>query len=276
MTEIRFIVGTGRSGTRTMFRMLTGADEVEIHHEYNVLMVQKIGLLYHSGVMSRDECAARISEIYTPAILHSNESIWVDSSNKCAWIIEILAELYPSAKFLNLVRDGRKVVPSFYYKLREEMYDDLSTAVTTKYLEKPADLELMPPLEKKYWWYIPVQNQDEFAEFRRYNRFERCCYHWNYVNAMVLEKFTHIKSTNCMTTKLEDLVSDESEIKRVLHFLDLDYDPIYLEYLKTPRNVFHPLDYQIPRKFNKSFNNICKPMMQKLGYINREGYKVEY
>ena len=44
MTEIRFIVGTGRSGTRTMFRMLTGAGEVEIHHEYNVLMVQKIGL----------------------------------------------------------------------------------------------------------------------------------------------------------------------------------------------------------------------------------------
>jgi len=57
MTEIRFIIGTGRSGTRTMFRMFTGADEVEIHHEYNVLMVQKIGLQYHSGVISRDECS---------------------------------------------------------------------------------------------------------------------------------------------------------------------------------------------------------------------------
>jgi len=29
MTEIRFIIGTGRSGTRTMFRMFTGADEAE-------------------------------------------------------------------------------------------------------------------------------------------------------------------------------------------------------------------------------------------------------
>lgn len=276
MTDIRFIVGTGRSGTRTMFRMLTGSDEVEIHHEYNVLLLQKIGLLYHSGLMSRDECAVRIGEIYTPALLHSREKIWMDSSNKCAWIIDILAELYPSAKFLNIVRDGRKVVPSFYYKLREEMYDDLSTAVTTKFIEKPTDPELMPPLEKKYWWYIPVQNQNDFAKFKNYNRFERVCYHWNYVNAMVLEKFNHIKPTNCMTTKLEDLVSDVSEIKQVLSFLGVDYDPIYLEYLKTPRNVFHPLDYQIPVKFRESFNNICGPMMKKLGYQDREGYIVEY
>lgn len=70
---------------------------------------------------------------------------------------------------------------------------------------------------------------------------------------MVLEKFNQIESTNCMTVKLEDLVSDELEIKRVLNFLGLDYDPIYLEYLKTPRNVFHPLDYQIPAKHQESF-----------------------
>ena len=276
MTDIRFIIGTGRSGTRTMFRMLTGADGVEIHHEYNVLLVQKIGLLYHSGVMSRKECMRQIGEIYNPAILNSRENIWVDSSNKCAWIIDILAELYPTAKFLNLVRDGRKVVPSFYYKLREEMYDDFSTGITAKFLENHTNYELMPPLEKKYWWYIPVRDQKKYAEFKRYNRFERCCYHWNYVNALVLEKFSQIEPTNCMTVKLEELVLQETEIKRVMYFLGLDYDPVYLEYLKTPRNVFHPLDYQIPERFQGSFKIICEPMMKELGYLNREGYRVEY
>lgn len=276
MTEIRFIVGTGRSGTRTMFRMLTGSDGVEIHHEYNVLPVQKIGVLYHSGKITREECKSKISEIYNPAIAHSSDSLWIDSSNKCAWIIDILAELYPSAKFLNLVRDGRKVVPSFYYKLREEMYDDLSTLRTTEFLEDNNNQKSVLPLEKKYWWYVPVNNPEEFTVFKRYNRFERCCYHWNYVNSLVLKAFNNINPENCMTSKLEDLVSNEEELKRVLTFFGVDHDPIYTEYLKTPRNVFHPLDYQIPIKFKKSFKSICSPMMVKLGYENREGYKVDY
>lgn len=276
MTKIRFIVGSGRSGTRTMFRMLTGSDCVEAHHEYNCLMVQKIGVLYHSGAITRNECKRQVSEIYSPAIAYSPDSIWIDSSNKCAWIIDILADLYPSAKFLNLVRDGRKVVSSFYYKLREEMYDDLSTLRTTKFLKDPSNHELLPPLEKKYWWYVPVGKHEEFSEFKRYNRFERCCYHWNYVNSLILETFNNINSDHCMTSKLEDLVSDEKELNRVLTFLGVDHDPVYIEYLKTPRNVFHPLDYQIPRKFQTSFESICGPMMAKLGYEDQKGYKVDY
>ena len=41
-----FIVGTGRSGSRSIFRMLSGSENLEIHHEYCCTHIQKYSALY--------------------------------------------------------------------------------------------------------------------------------------------------------------------------------------------------------------------------------------
>jgi hypothetical protein len=84
MTEIRFIVGTGRSGTRTMFRMLTGSDGVEIHHEYNVLPVQKIGVLYHSGKITEENVKEKLVRFKNPAMEKISIVYGFKISNKVA------------------------------------------------------------------------------------------------------------------------------------------------------------------------------------------------
>jgi len=46
-----------------------------------------------------------------------------------SWLIPDLAALFPDAKFVHLVRDGRKVAGSYFRKLGAECYDDRSTHV---------------------------------------------------------------------------------------------------------------------------------------------------
>ncbi len=58
--------------------------------------------------------------------------------------------------------------------------------------------------------------------------------------------------------------------------MGIEYDPIYFEYVQTPRNVFFPLDFQLTPTQNEEFDLICSDMMEKLGYKDKETYVVDY
>ena len=90
-------------------------------------------------------------------------------------------------KFIHLVRDGRKVVSSYFHKLGDECYDDKSVAVLQAWLDDPV-LNPMPPPEKKYWWNIPKPGTPLSKVFRRYDQFQRICFHWAEVNRFILAR----------------------------------------------------------------------------------------
>lgn len=269
-----FIVGSGRSGTRSLYRMLTGSLGVEIHHEYAVNETQRLAALFFMGKVDSNYVKDKIKEMHGASIHYSAASIWIDSSNKLSWLIEPLSELFPQSRFLAIVRDGRKVVSSFYYKLREEMYDDASTKLLKNWLDGMDDV--VPPAEKPIWWNIPQAGQPWHDEFPSFNRLQRVSYHWAEVNRVIIEGFSKIAADRVMLVRLEDLVSSESKLDEVLDFLSIPKCDTYAEYLKTPRNVFMPLDFQLTKSQMRIFDQICAPMMTKLGYIQKEAYRVSY
>ena len=57
-----FIVGTGRSGSRSIFRMLSGSENLEIHHEYCCTHIQKYSALYHMGLISEEEIINQMTQ----------------------------------------------------------------------------------------------------------------------------------------------------------------------------------------------------------------------
>lgn len=269
-----FIIGSGRSGTRTFFRMLTGAPGLEIHHEYAVLETQKLAALYFMGLIDKDTAKKAILERHGAAVHYSKSDIWADSSNKLTWLIDPLSELFPAARFLAIVRDGRKVVPSFYYKLREEMYDDESTQTLAAWLSNR--LDPMPPAEKRYWWNIPQPGQIFHQEFSKFNRLQRVAYHWSESNRAIMESFEKLPSNRTLLVRLEDLTKDKIQLQSTLQFIGIPYDETYFEYLKTPRNVFIPLDFQLTKNQKLQFESICAPIMNRLGYTTKETYSVKY
>ncbi|TXN67386.1 hypothetical protein FV232_12430 [Methylobacterium sp. WL30] len=76
--------------------------------------------------------------------------------------------------------------------------------------------------------------------------------------------------------RLEELTRDEELLKRTIDFIGIDYDPVYSDYLQTPRNVFVPIDFQLTRAQEAAFQEIAGPMMTRMGYVGEKAYHVSY
>ncbi len=274
--KIFFIIGSGRSGTRTFYKMLAGHERVEIHHEYLCTHVQPLGVLNYLGVVSPEKIKEQLKNIYLPAVSYSSKDIFIDSSNKLTWLIEPLIDIFPNAKFLAIARDGRKVVSSFYHKLKDEIYDDKSTKILFDWYVNP-DKKLMPPPEKKYWWNVPYKGHPLYDKFQKFSRFERICYHWQEAYRVILQKLSELGENKIFLVKLEDIVSSEDSLKRVFNFFEIDYNPVYFQFLKTPKNVFFPFDFKLTPEQEEIFWKLCGEIMEKLGYERtKKQYEVKY
>lgn len=271
-----FIIGSGRCGTRTMFKMLSGVPDLEIYHEFVCTHVQKLACLYYMEVINKNEVKAELHGLHGAGIAYSDARIWIDASNKLSWLIEPLMEMYPNARFLALVRDGRKVASSFFYKLAPEMYDDRSTRILTNWLADSENLPPPPP-EKKYWWNIPRPGQPFYEEFRDFDQFQRVCYHWSEVNRVILQDLErYVPLNQKIIIKLEDLTTNLEVLHQVLDFIGIEFDFDYVEFLKTPQNVFFPIDFQLTDSQLAQFHDIAWPMMKTLDYENENAYTVRY
>lgn len=270
-----FIVGSGRSGTRSLGLMLSGIEGVESHHEYLCTHIQPIAAKYYMGLLSKAECKKAINRLHGSAIHYSEARLWIDSSNKLSWIIEPLYELFPKAKFVHIVRDGRKVVSSFYHKLAVEIYDDTSVHTLQEWIDNPKKYQEPPP-EKKYWWNIPQKGQPFYKEFPAYNQFERICYHWTEVTRVIGESLKRIPKRQSLEVRLEDLVSNKHTLHQMMDFLTIPYDPQFQDFLKTPKNVFFPMDFNLTNEQMSIFNTFAMNTMKRYGYASKKPEKMMY
>ena len=262
-TQPVFIVGTGRCGTRALYKMLLGVPGVEAHHEYLCTHVQQIACLYSMGRMSRWEACQKLYAIYGAAVELTDADVWVDSSNKASWVIDILRTILPKSKFVCLYRDGRKVVSSFYHKLAAECYDDKSVEALTAWYEGEGP---MPPPEKKYWWRV--------LHGDRLDQFTRMCWHWRDCNAEIRRQTKGLPGC-AISTKIEELAASPDRVDALADFIGIPRSSSYFEQLQRPEGVFFPMDFTLTPEQEERFNRICGPMMKELGY-DGDVYRVNY
>ena len=268
-----FVVGSGRSGTRMIYKLLSGLNGIEIHHEYFISTIQPLAAKYYMGLISRKAILAVLKNSYASAVYYSPAKYWIDCSNKLSWLIEPLSMLFPESKFVHIIRDGRKVVSSFYHKLPFEMYDDKSVQILQNWL---VDNKLPePPPEKKYWWNIPRQGQPYDRDFKDYNQFQRICYHWVEILRVIKESLKTIPDNRKLIVKLEDLVRNRQTFKKFLDFVEVDYQEQLYRYTQTPQNVIMPVDFKMTPIESKMFKDICAKTMKEYGYKGKE-YEVRY
>ncbi len=272
-----FVIGSGRSGTRTIFKLLTGIDGLEIHHEFCCTHIQPVAALFAMGRIGIEQATDELRSLHGAAITLSGADTWIDCSNKLTWVVEPLVRLHPEARFINLVRDGRKVANSYFHKLPDEMYDDRSTAVLRAWLDDPG-CNPKPPPEKKYWWNIPIDGMPFAEEFPDFDQFQRAAYHWVESNRVAAESLAeHVPPDRQLTLRLEDLVSEPSSLEALCDFVGVPCEDSYAEYLKTPQNVIYPMDFGLSDDQRFQFAEIAAPMMRQLGYdIDAKEYTVVY
>jgi hypothetical protein len=269
-TQVFFIVSSGRSGTAMLHKALSDAGDIDMHHEYMVHIAQPLAVRRYMGLVASDDAKTVLRDTHAAAIRYSQAAHWGDSSNKLSWLIPELAELLPQAKFVHLVRDGRKVAGSYYRKLFAECYDDRSTAILQAHLDDPVNNPAPPP-EKKYWWPIPKDRA-----FRNLDRFGRIAWHWTEINRVIAESLAALPPERSHFVRLEDLYIQPSAVKGLFRFLNLPYREEHFAMFARPHNVNRPEDELLTPAQATRFDAIAGNMMATLGYAGTAEYVVNY
>jgi len=270
-----FIVSSGRSGTAMLHKALSAVPGVEMHHEYMVQVIQPLAVRRYLNLADPAQTARLIAETYGAAVRYSEASHWGDSSNKLSWLIPELAAAFPQARFVHLVRDGRKVASSYFHKLGDECYDDRSTAILQAHYDAP-ETHPAPPPEKKYWWPLPRHGAGDAEKFRSFSQFERICWHWAEVNHLALEELSRLPGERTMFVRLEELRASPSEVRALYDFLDLPWRDEAYGVFARPHNVNRPEDRLLDAAQRAQFEAIAGDMLARLGYADRPEYLVNY
>ena len=268
-----FVVSSGRSGTAMLHKALSAVPGVEMHHEYMVQITQPLAVRRYLGLIEASEAARLIGETYGGAVRYSGATHWGDSSNKLSWLIPDLAAAFPAARFVHLVRDGRKVASSYFHKLGNECYDDASTGILQAHVDGD---EPAPPPEKKYWWPLPRRGSADEPRFRTFSQFERICWHWAELNRVVLDELSRLSAKRTLFVRLEELRASPSDVRRLYEFLGLPYrDEAYGAFAR-PHNVNRPEDRLLDADERRQFEAIAGTMQARLGYAGTPEYVVNY
>ncbi len=275
MAQPFFIVSSGRSGTAMLHKALMAADDVDMNHEYMVHYVQPLGVRRYLDLADRSQALRTLTQTHCAAIRYSTATHWGDSSNKLSWVIPELAELLPGAKFVHLVRDGRKVASSYFHKLGNECYDDRSNAILQAHYDDPMRTPAPPP-EKKYWWPVPRSDDPIAQTFRTFDQFGRITWHWAEINNVILAALSRIPSRQQMFVRLEDLLVAPQLVRSLFEFLGLSYRAEHFAIFARPHNVNRAEDHSLTSDQRVSFDSIASLMMDRLGYAERAEYVVNY
>jgi hypothetical protein len=248
---------------------------VTIEHEYMVHLVQPLAVRRYWGLASADETQALLARTHGAALHYAATPLWGDSSNKLSWLIADLAAVFPQARFVHLVRDGRKVASSYFHKLADECYDDRSTKIMAAHLAAPNSIPAPPP-EKKYWWPQPKSDDPWADEFAGFNRFQRVAWHWAEVNRRIFDTISWVADEQRLFVRLEDLRAQPSSVASLFEFLGLRFRDEHFSAFARPHNVNRPVDKMLTDAQSAEFSRIAAPMMQRLGYADRPEYAVNY
>jgi hypothetical protein len=273
LTQPFFIVSSGRSGTAMLHKALSAVPGVEMHHEYAVQIAQPLAVKRYLGAVDATETRRALDESFGAAIRQARGSHWGDSSNKLSWLIPDLAALFPDARFVHLVRDGRKVASSYFHKLGDETYDDRSNAALQAWHDGVGPL---PPPEKPYWWPVPRRGDADAQAFRRFDQFQRICWHWAEINRVALAELAALPQDRTLFARLEDLTASPSLVRELYAFLGLPFRGSDFAVFARPHNVNRPEDRLLDARQTAQFEAIAGAMMERLGYAGRPEYAVAY
>jgi hypothetical protein len=274
-TKAFFVVSSGRSGTAMLQKALSGVAGVDMNHEYAVQITQPLAVRRYLDLVGSHEAGRVLSETHAAAIRCSEAAVWGDSSNKVSWLIPELAELLPEAKFVHLVRDGRKVTGSYFRKLAGECYDDRATEMLQAHYDNPG-ANPPPPPEKPYWWPVPRKTDPLAGAFRQFDQFTRIAWHWAEINRVILQSLARLAPERALFVRLEDLHQSPRAVQELFRFLNLPYRHEHFQAFERPHNVNRPEDRLLDKSERARFEAVANSMMERLGYARRDEYVVNY
>jgi hypothetical protein len=183
---------------------------------------------YRYGNISSIKIKKILMDTRKPVI---NDSIYCESNQTLSFIIPVLAETFPKARFIWLIRNGLDMIASAYQK---QWY--------TGHSENHNRYEDCSQIEKD--WINGRICGDLCGEMTSYewtklNRFGKCCWYWGYVNRLIETDLNKYAQNRNRMIRLEELAI---ELPSLIHWMRL-------RTILTPFPKRHNIAKRIPYKW---------------------------
>ena len=264
-----FVIGAPRSGTMLLYTVLrehralahwlpTEAHEVWEADYHPMLRGWESNVLRAEDLTP--EAAARIRRSFF--LLTGKSKRLIDKTPRNVMRVPFIDAVFPDARYVYLVRDGRENVNSLINAWRSPRY-------RTYRLPEP---HAIPGTDPQWWKFVlyPGWRDDVNGPLEVI-----CAKQWSSSNEHVLQAIAGIDKQRYTHVRYEDLVDrPEDEVGRILRFLELDADPAVVARAATTRST--PINTVTPPERGKykrenpdeiaAVEPLIAPLMQRLGY----------
>jgi hypothetical protein len=263
MVNYIFITGCARSGTSILGELIASHPEVKYIFEASNI--------WEMGGMGENESHRLTARHATEAVKKQvrgwfesqakGTSMLVEKNPRNSLRVPYVKEIFPEAKFIHIVRDGRDVACS-----------------------------MVPGCGGAEWGHLKPPSWQEY--YKNYSGATRCAHAWKQVLETALDDLSHIPH---IQVRYEDLLASTLSVtKTIFNFLELDIHANTLEFCKKTTNntssSYHA-KYQdrwyrddhtarvgrwhenLNAEEKQTINSLLKPLLTELGYINEEGPK---
>lgn len=273
-----FVVGTGRCGTHTLWKLFESVPNALSTHEGMGFvrsgpadtvgkrvtlgpMTEFNGYLYHHA------SEADFARSFNPdaAMTTLMDGCFAGRSSAIAWcaahriaycdanafgfnFINYVHVRFPQAKFIHLVREGYACVRSWSRRDASTYPDGV-----------PREPAAIPWLLAKP---VPYPSDPAYAQWERFDRVQKISWFWQTVNANIAQRLERVPAANRLVVRIEDV--GEASVPRILDFCGLprQFAP---ESLAPDDPSVGPAIEWSPGNLRK-FNALAAPMMERFGY----------
>lgn len=235
--KICFVLGTGRCGSKSIANNLNKHKDIYAKHE-DIKQFIRLSTEYAHGEKNVREVKNEVLSIFESKTLKNYQNELILHSDQRLWnMVPILKELFPKAKFIHLIRDGRDTVRSMY--ARNWFVDNELEINKHEWAEYRLNGYLAGDVDEEKW--------------KNWGAFERCCWYWSYINESISkELLTQQKSYLIKLENIDDNLSD------FLEFLDVDkHNFNFDKYNAVKKSNLKKYQFQWTEKEEEKFQKIA-------------------
>ncbi len=209
-----FLVSTGRTATKFLAKLLGSVcDDVDARHEPRPDLFH-LGTAFARSEIGPEKAAKVLlgSRLWICNELNRNKTgMYVESNNNVSYLIPVVRNCFPNAKFVHIVRDGRDFVRSSCSKtvLSRSGKSDNALFMTRQDVRRRLQASDLP-------------DNPYHGKWSRMSRFEKICWYWAYKDSIAYSELS--EDPRSVMVRFEDLFDQESGFPglwKIIDFLDL-------------------------------------------------------
>ncbi|MEQ8842926.1 MAG: glycosyltransferase [Acidimicrobiales bacterium] len=196
-----FVLNTGRSGSRSIANVLSQHPELVCLHEPLPRLIEET-VSYRYGELPGEDLGEILKES-RPAQIDGRR--YCESANRLSLAVPVLAEVFPDAQFIWMVRDGRDVVSSGV----QRGWFDPDRAKDTPWERHRLRGDRLHDV-----------SEDEWAQWPP---FRRVCWTWRRTNEIIGSDLASLDPDRVMRLRLEDMADRMDDVAEFLDIAPMEW-----------------------------------------------------